>query len=183
MKIGFDLDRVFINYPPFVPYFLIDWLYKNQNSQELAYRFPKSPFEQLIRQLSHLAVFRPQIKNNVQFINNFPNPSENQLYLISSRYKFLKSLTYRLLKKYNLLKPFFSINLNDHDEQPHLFKERLIKAKKIDLYVDDDLDLLKYLSKHCAKTKFVWYNLTDYHPKLEKIIEINNLTQITYFLK
>lgn len=171
MKIGFDLDRVFIDYPPFVPYKLIDWLYKNHNTKQLSYRIPASVLEQFIRKITHLKPLRPPIKPNINFIQNFP--SHHTLYLISSRYKFLEKITYKLLKKYELSNLFSSIYLNTDNEQPHLFKERTINNLKLDLYVDDDLQLLQYLKDHCLKTKLLWYN-----PNGEEKSVIQGITKI-----
>lgn len=159
MNIGFDFDRVLVNYPPFVPAWLIDWLYRRHDRKTLTYRIPRSKFEQLIRRVSHFHLFRPKIASNVDFVCHFPqNPHHHNLFLISSRYKFLENITYKLLQRYGLKNAFCSINLNTRNEQPHLFKEKAIKRLKINLYIDDDLDLLKHLKKTCPKTKFLWYN-------------------------
>ena len=45
---------------------------------------------------------------------------------------------------------------NDKNEQPHLFKNRIIKAEKIEKFIDDDLDILKYLSENNPRVKFYW---------------------------
>lgn len=183
MNIGFDLDRVFVNYPPFIPSQVIDWLYKDHSTKRLSYRIPFSPFEQFIRKLSHFYLFRPKIKESIEFIHNFPlNPHPHNLYLISSRYHFLKDLTDKLLKRYNLLMPFVSINLNTKDHQPHLFKERVLKKLKIDLYIDDDLRLLEYLQKTCPETKLVWLDSNSCQ-KSPLIDTIHNLAEMNKFLK
>src|SRR3989344_2771214 len=61
MKIGFDFDKVFIDYPPFFPPSLINRIYKKQGGKALQYRIPKKP-EQLIRITTHFSLFRPVIK-------------------------------------------------------------------------------------------------------------------------
>ncbi|MEN9407220.1 MAG: hypothetical protein RLZZ455_436, partial [Candidatus Parcubacteria bacterium] len=61
MNIGFDLDKVLVNYPPLIPDGLIDRLYKKKIKGELVYRFPSKP-EQRIRKISHLSFLRPKIK-------------------------------------------------------------------------------------------------------------------------
>lgn len=161
MNIGFDFDRVLVNYPPFVPAWLIDWLYRRHDKKELTYRIPRSKGEQLLRKVSHFHLFRPKIQDNIEFVCHFPhNPHAHNLYLISSRYKFLENITHKLLRRYGLKDTFCSVNLNTKNEQPHFFKEKAIKRLKINLYIDDDLDLLKYLHKTCPQTKFIWYNPT-----------------------
>src|SRR3990167_6999758 len=110
-KIGFDLDGVFISGPPFIPKFLIEWLYK-QRRNSLLYRFP-GKLEQKIRDLSHIPIFRPAIKNNLLF---FKKTRLSNMYLISSRFSFLKQRTADWDKKNNFFgyfkKCYFNENLD-----------------------------------------------------------------------
>lgn len=184
MNIGFDFDRVLVNYPPFVPAWLIDWLYRRHDKKELTYRIPHSKAEQLLRKLSHFHLFRPRIFENTEFVCHFPNnPHHHNLYLISSRYKFLENITHKLLKRYCLKDVFSSVNLNTKNEQPHFFKEKVIKRLNIDLYIDDDLDLLTYLSKTCPKTKLLWYNPTHKtYPVSQGVITVTKIADIKKFL-
>lgn len=54
---------------------------------------------------------------------------------------------------------------NFSNEQPHLFKNRIIKNLKLDYYIDDDLSLLNYVAKNNPATKFFWLTsqLKDVH--------------------
>jgi hypothetical protein len=148
MRIGFDLDRIFINYPPFVPSKLIDWLYRN-HTDRLSYRIPHLLPEIWLRKLSHLPIFRPAMRDNVRFVQELGKDKKHQLFLISGRYSFLHDQSFGILKKYGLITPFEKIYLNDKNEQSHLFKSRIIKEEKIDLFIDDDADLINYLHQHC----------------------------------
>ncbi|OGH17352.1 MAG: hypothetical protein A3C30_04080 [Candidatus Levybacteria bacterium RIFCSPHIGHO2_02_FULL_40_18] len=150
-KIGFDLDGVFISGPPFIPKFLIEWLYK-QRRNSLLYRFP-GKLEQKIRVLSHIPIFRPAIKNNLLF---FKKTRLSNMYLISSRFSFLKQRTADWDKKNNLFGYFKKCYFNEKDEQPHKFKDSIIKKEKIKKYIDDDLDLLLFLSKENPNIEFYW---------------------------
>ena len=71
MKIGFDLDKIFVDYPPLIPDALIDRLYKRKTKNELIYRIPSRP-EQLLRQLSHYHGFRAPITDNITFLHSLP---------------------------------------------------------------------------------------------------------------
>lgn len=179
---GFDLDRIFINYPPFVPAKLIDWFYKDHTQKELSYSIPRSTFSKSARRLTHFSPLRPLIKQNIDFIKAFNSPS-HQLYLISSRYKFLEKVTHKLLKTSGLDKVFNSIYLNTQDEQPHLFKENIIKQNKIELYIDDDLALLQRLHKECPNTTLLWYNPFNKNRYHNGIFMITDLSEIKQFLK
>ncbi|MDO8570411.1 MAG: hypothetical protein Q7R97_02400 [Candidatus Daviesbacteria bacterium] len=193
MKIGFDLDRIFIDFPPFVPPRLIDWLYKrslreifslkDHCQKDLAYSIPKSPVSKLVRRTSHISPLRPPIKKNIKILSQILlNPTLN-LYLISSRYQFLEKLTYKLLHKYDLMTPFAKIFLNTSNEQPHLFKEKILKKLNLDLFIDDDLDLLRYLQTKNLKTKLLWYNPSCKNCETHGIDTVTNLAEIIEFIK
>lgn len=180
-KIGFDLDRIFINYPPFIPHFIIDFLYRNNFSKSLSYRIPKDSFEVLIRQLSHLPPFRPPIKDNIEFLHQFVK-THPQVYLISSRYSFLKDITHQLLKKHGLNDRFLKVYLNSQNEQPHFFKERIINKLNLGIYIDDDLALLEYLKQRCPKTKLFWYNPGSRLKIFQGIEVLKNLNDLKSYL-
>lgn len=156
MKIGFDLDKVFIDYPPLVPDAVIDRLYKKKSNGTLSYRFPSKP-EIFLRKFSHFPIFRPCIKENMDFLKSIPRKN-NKIYLISSRYGFLKKETEEILKQRGLDKLFDGIFFNFENYQPHIFKDQKINMLKLDIYVDDDFSLLKYVAKKNKKTKFFWLN-------------------------
>lgn len=156
MNIGFDLDKVFIDYPPFISPSLIDKLYKKKDNGVLIYRIPALP-EQLIRNISHLPVLRPAIKDNLEFLKSI-SKKDNKLYLISSRFKFLEKRTEKLVKRYGLDKIFDEMFFNYENLQPHIFKNEIIKNLNLDIYVDDDLSLIKHVARENTKTRFFWLN-------------------------
>lgn len=177
MNIGFDLDKIFIDYPPFIPDSLIDKLYKKKSNGVLLYRIP-GKLEQKIRILSHHPYFRPLLAKNLEFVKKLSNNKSHTLFLISSRFGFLKERTQRLIEKYHLDTIFSRMYFNFHNNQPHLFKSLILKKQKIDLFIDDDLPLLKYLAKVYPKMKFVWLN-SHTKGKISSTIEaITDLHQI-----
>lgn len=153
VKIGLDLDGVIIDKPPLVPKKLLEWLVHSHKNKGLAYRYPISWFEQLIRWLSHSPFFRPPIEPNLKFIKKLAKNKNYKLYLISGRYSFLKDRTWEWLKRHKIENLFEKIFINLKNEQPHLFKEKMIKNLKIDIFIDDDLLLTSYLSQAIPKTK------------------------------
>ena len=163
MTLGFDFDKVFIDYPPFIPYVFVDYLYKGslvfrKNRTKdivLHYRFP-GPFEQKVRILSHYPIFRHVIKKNIESLKRISGNKNYKTYLVSSRFGFLKNRTTTLLKKNKLENYFDGVYFNFENKQPHLFKEETIKKLKIDTYIDDDLDLALYLSKKIPTLKIYW---------------------------
>jgi hypothetical protein len=177
MNIGFDLDKVFIDYPPIFPSILFDKLYKKKDNGVLLYRIPTYP-EQLVRKALHYPLLRPPIKTNLDFLRSIPK-DKNKLYLISSRYKFLEGITSQLVKKHQLDSIFDGLYFNYENKQPHEFKNEVIKGLNLDLYIDDDLSLINYVAKHNRKTKFLWLNYRNHDkPKEKNVYSINQLNEI-----
>lgn len=146
IKIAFDLDGVIIDKPPLMPRWLIEWLFKGNSKNKLHYRFPKTRLEQFIRQLSHSSWLRPPIKKSLEIIKEMAANPRLKLYIISSRYSFLEQKTRQWLVRYLRLKDFTDVYLNIKNEQPHLFKEKILKKIKPDVFIDDDDLLIAYLS-------------------------------------
>lgn len=177
MNIGFDLDKIFIDYPPFVPDKLIDFLYKQKSNGILKYRIPSKP-EQFFRLLTHNPLLRPPIKKNIKFIKELAKKNANQHYLISSRFSFLEKRTGFLIKKYEFDKIFNGMYFNFQNKQPHIFKNKIIKKLKIDRYVDDDLPLLQFLAKNNPGKKFYWFNNNSSGPLGINLFAIKILSEI-----
>lgn len=150
LKIAFDLDGVIVDKPPLVPKALLERLFKGGGSNKLHYHFPHSLLEQFIRKLSHFYILRPPIKNNISFIKEIAKNGQYELYVVSGRYSFLEKETETWLEKRKLKGLFKNIYLNKGNEQPHLFKEKILKEIKPDIFIDDDEAIVDYL---CHKIK------------------------------
>jgi len=166
MTIGFDLDKIFINTPPLIPNSIIQRLYGQKINGKLVYRIPSQP-EQVFRKMTHHPLFRPPIKSNLNFLKSI-SKENNKLYLISSRYGFLKKETNQVITHYGLDKIFDGLYFNFSNEQPHVFKNKLLKELHLDIYVDDDLSLLQYVAKDNPKTKFFWLETDEYAHALKQ---------------
>ncbi len=177
MNLGFDLDKVFIDYPPLIPDSVLNHLYKKKANGILIYRIPSRP-EQILRGLIHLPFLRPKIKKNIEFLQSL-SKKDNKLYLISSRFSFLEKTTDKLTKKYGFDNIFDEMYFNFSNKQPHLFKDEILKKLKIDRYVDDDFHLIKYVAKQNKKVKFYWLNSQRRtHMLTRNITAISNLEDI-----
>lgn len=177
MNIGFDLDKIFIDYPPFIPDGLINKLYKQKSNGVLLYRTP-SKIEQLLRIFSHHYRFRPPIRENIEYVKRLTSRNNHKYYLISSRFSFLRKQTEIIVKKYGLDKIFDDMCFNFEDEQPHIFKNKVIKKQHISLYVDDDLQLLEYLAKKNPNTKFFWLNKNQTKSLRKNLFAIRHLSEM-----
>lgn len=177
MNIGFDLDKIFINFPFLVPSKIVEWFYKERTNHELKYRIP-SKIERIIRVFSHYPLFRLPITENINYVKNLTLANKNKYYLISSRFSFLKNRTDNLIKRYHFDKIFNTMYFNYENKQPHLFKNEVISKLDLDMYVDDDLQLLEYLSDKNPKTKFFWLNNKISKSLGENLIAIKNLSEM-----
>jgi hypothetical protein len=84
--------------------------------------------------------------------------------VISARFGFLDSNLKKWISEQGLNKTIKNIYINERAEQPHLFKQRMIKELELDYYVEDNLDIVLYLNDKALKlkTKIYWiYNLLD----------------------
>src|SRR5262249_16323700 len=96
----------------------------------------------------------------------------------SGRFGFLKKQTEKILRFYELDGFFQDMYFNNKNEQPHLFKNRIIQEKNIALFVDDDLTLLKFLAKENSSVLFFWLNEKNNQRLEENLIGITQLRTI-----
>lgn len=179
MKIGFDLDKIFINFPPFVPDEIINRLYKKKSNGTLLYRIP-SKLEQLFRLVTHHPLLRQPIKENISFVKDLGKKNNAKYYLISSRFAFLKKRTDEIIKKNGLNLIFDDMFFNFGNLQPHIFKKEIIAKIKLNLFIDDDLPLLLFLAETDSNVKFYWLNKNKTGQLSKNIFAI---TKLADFLK
>jgi len=156
VRIGFDLDGVIIDKPPFIPHSIMEKLVREHDHKKLSYRYPTSSFERKIRFWSHHPLLRPPIKKNIRLIKELYKSKNYKLFVVSSRYSFLEERTRQWFRFYKLRKFFEKVYINLEDAQPHLFKEEMIKRLKLDVFIDDDLPLLDYLRKQLKNVDLVY---------------------------
>lgn len=147
IKIGFDLDGVIIGKPFFIPNALMEILVRERHKKGLSYRFPESKLEINLRILSHYPFLRPPIKKNIKLIRELYKSRNYEIFVVSSRYSFLKNRTQEWFAHYNLHKFFKEIHINLNDEQPHKYKAKMIQQLKLNVFIDDDKPLLEYLRR------------------------------------
>jgi predicted phosphatase len=177
MNIGFDLDKIFINFPPFVPSKIIDFFYKERNNNGLRYKIP-SRLEQIVRIFSHYPLFRSPNVKNMRYMKSLALANKNKYYLISSRFDFLKNRTDKIIERFSLNKIFDAMYFNYSNNQPHEFKDKMVKKLNLDIFVDDDLDLLEYLIDKNPKTRFFWLNEKTSKPLKKNLFAIKNISEI-----
>ena len=111
MNIGFDLDRILIDTPPFIPSEIIDKFYKEKVDHKLWYKVPVkiSGLEKTIRIVSHSPFLRRPIMKNINFLRSISSGNKDKYFIVSGRFNFLKKRTDDIIKRYNFNKIFHSI--------------------------------------------------------------------------
>jgi uncharacterized HAD superfamily protein len=145
LKVGFDLDGVIIDKPFFVPKSIIEYLYRAHNGNHKKYRVPTCQLEILVRKLSHHWAFRLPLKKNLEQVKKIAQQPNIDAYIISGRYNFLENRTKQWFNVHHLNGLFKKVFINMSNDQPHLFKEKMIKKLSLDYFVDDDPVTWRYL--------------------------------------
>lgn len=177
IKVGLDFDGV-VAYNPF-RVMRAPWAYFKSNIlgiRKLTFFYPQSTWQQIFWRILHDSSILPAV--GIDLLQNIVAKELIEAHLITGRYSFLDDHLHDWLDKYKLKDLFKTINLNKHDEQPHLFKEKMIRKHNLDFYIEDNLDIVTYLhGKH--RTQIYWiYNIIDRHhphpfkyPYLKKALE------------
>jgi hypothetical protein len=178
LKVGFDFDGV-VAYNPFrVIRAPVTFLKQNiLGVKKLQFWYPQKRWQQIFWTILHESSVFPA--KGVDLLKEVTKEEKIEAHLVTARYSFLDDRLYNWLDRHNLRKIFKTINLNKKDEQPHLFKEKIIEKYKLDIFIEDNLDIVNHLHKKKWNTRIFWiYNLLDrWHPHpykypfLEKAIE------------
>lgn len=182
IKVGFDLDGVLLYNPARILRPIISLMKKKKvilHRDQLEFYVPEPGFGQFFWELLH--------KSSVWMAPGFEQIEELKRqkliepYLITGRFGHLQKDYLKWKEKMNADQLFVKNFMNDNDEQPHLFKERLIKELKLDVFIEDNWDIVQYLdrrlnnSKSTKKsTKIIWLTnimdfRIDYHDKVKSL--------------
>ena len=163
LRVGFDLDGVILYNPvrivrPIIAFFKNVFLHK----KELIFYYPKSPVSQWFWKLFHKSsIF---ISPGVNDLKMLVKQKKIKAYIVTARYDFLGSELKQWVKKNKFNSIFSGIYYNSQNKQPHFFKENMIKKLDLDVFVEDNWDIVDYLSNSIIKTRcsIYWiYNIFD----------------------
>lgn len=178
LQVGFDMDGVLLYNPARIVRPIISSVKRIFfHKKKLKFYYPKTNVEKLFWRLFH----KSSIYNapGLHEITRLVNEGKIEAYLITARYNYLGSSVESWVKKNKLEKTFKGVFYNSKDEQPHEFKERMIKKLKLDIYVEDNFDIVEHISKK-TNAKIVWiYNIFDRQilfsnkvPTLQKALDL-----------
>ena len=184
LKVGFDLDGVLLYNPARITRPIVTLMKKKKviiQREQLEFYVPKPGFEQFFWELLHESSMwlAPGFKQ----ITELKKAKIIEPYLITGRFAHLQENYEKWRKKMNADQLFVQSYINSKDEQPHLFKERLIKELKLDYFVEDNWDIVQYLdqqlglaSQQKKPVTIIWLSnildfRVDYHSKVKNLQE------------
>ena len=160
LRVGFDFDGV-IAYNPFrIVRAPIAFVKKNiLGVKKLEFFYPQAQWQQIFWRVLHDSSVFPA--KGMDLLEKLVKEEKIEAHLITGRYSFLDTHLDRWLIKHNVKNVFKTINWNVGDEQPHLFKEKMVKKYDLDIFIEDNLDIVKYLRNN-SEAKIYWiYNIID----------------------
>ncbi len=178
LRVGFDLDGVLLYNPARISRPIISIVKKLLFKKKgLRFYSPQTTWEKQFWKLFHRSsIF---IAPGLDEIKTMIKQKKIKAYIITARYSFLKQDLEKWLKKIDVDHYFSGVFYNEKDEQPHLFKERMIKKLKLDMFVEDNWDIVNYLltkSRSPSGQKIYWiYNIFDRNIKYKyKLSSLKN---------
>jgi hypothetical protein len=182
IRIGLDFDGVVAYNPMRIFRPVIVFVKKRVlGIKSVRFIYPEKKWQQLLWKVAHDTSVFPA--KGADLLRRFDR-DKYEFHLITARYSFLDDHLDRWLRKYHIKTYFHSINMNMKNQQPHIFKEEMIKKMKLDYFVEDNWDIVSHLKKKVNAKVFWIYNIMDrriiYPYKfpylqhaLEKITEMN----------
>lgn len=164
LKVGFDLDGVILYNPvrtlrPLSAFFSKLLFHKKTTS----FYIPKTKAENFLWLLLHKTSFVPA--RGLHQLRDLVHEGKIEAHLITARYASLTHDFEEWLKRINADDIFISHHHNERNEQPHEYKKRLIDTLKLDVFVDDNWDIVRELTAHAKRKpqpKIFWItNLLD----------------------
>ncbi len=180
LRVGFDLDGVLLYNPARITRPIIAFIKKNIFSKKTNnFYLPKSKIEKWCWHIFHKSslFISPGLNN----IKELVKKEKIEAYIITARYSFLKDDFENWLKKIEANKYFKGCYYNKKNEQPHIFKEKMIKKLNLDIFVEDNWDIVRYLNpkfkNEKLKVNIFWvYNIFD--KKIKYKYKFPSLTSI-----
>jgi len=160
IRIGFDFDGV-VAYNPLriirAPITFIKRRILKKHHTE--FYIPTSPLMKFLFWLPHQWSFFPG--KGMGYLKQLVQEGKVEAYIVSGRYGYLDAQIPTWLNQRGLQDVFTAVYANEQNEQPPLFKERMLKKLQLDYFIEDNLDIVEYLVMR-TKTRIYWiYNIFD----------------------
>jgi Txe/YoeB family toxin of Txe-Axe toxin-antitoxin module len=157
LRVGFDLDGVVLYNPARTARPLVAFVKRSiLRKKKTLFYVPKSGIAKLIWLLLHQSSFIPA--KGLNDIKKLIESGKIDPYIITGRYASLvgdfEKWTKRLEREYG----FTSFSYNRENEQPHIYKKRMMKEMNLDIFIEDNWDIVRMIksSSGAPKTKIFW---------------------------
>lgn len=160
IQVGIDFDGV-LAYNPFrVARAPVAFVKKHiLGATSTHFYIPKTSVEKTIWTILHESSIFPAV--GVGLLEELVHTKQIEAHLVTARYSFLQDNLYKWLQYHNLEHIFSSITINKNDEQPHVYKTRVINEMKFDYFIEDNWDIVNHAIRQ-SDTKVLWiYNILD----------------------
>ena len=128
--------------------------------KEVSFFVPKTGLQRAVWSLVHESSMFPSA--GASALRRLVTDGTIEAHLVTSRFGFLEPNLKRFLERWHLSDTFASIAVNRREEQPHRFKERILRTKKFTYYIEDNWDIVAYLTAQKLPTEIHWiYNILD----------------------
>lgn len=161
LRVGFDLDGVILYNPARIARPIIAQI-KHLffgKKRDLKFYHPKTEAEKWFWWFFHKSSI--YVAPGLDEIKRLVKTKKIKAYLVTARYSFLKEDLEKWLKKTKIDRYFDGIYYNKNDQEPHLFKEKMINKLRLDVFVEDNWDIVKYLARKKTCRIFWIYNIFD----------------------
>ncbi len=187
LQVGFDLDGVLLYNPARILRPVIAFTKRYfLNRDTKSFYYPKNRLEQLAWAILHKSSLWPA--PGLPYLRSLLRQNKIKGYVVSARYESLQSDFLYWMKKIDPDNLFSGRFYNNKNEQPHLFKKRMIETLNLDIFVEDNWDIVNHIvinsssknkNRRRSKTKVFWiYNFLDRHipyqykfPTLESVVK------------
>jgi len=164
LKVGFDLDGVLLYNPARIVRLPVSILTRILFKKKgIKFYIPKSEFEKIVWHIFHFSSLF--VAPGLDHIETLVKNNKIEAHIITARYSFLEHDLHRWEHKLDKNEIFKSINYNKKDEQPHLFKERMIKSLELDVFIEDNIDIVRHLTNKTSADVYWIYNIVDHFVK------------------
>ena len=160
IRVGFDLDGVLLYNPARIARYPVT-IFKRFffKKKQLKFYFPVRQWEKTFWRILHWSSLF--IAPGFDEIKKLVKDGKIEAYLITGRYSFLENDLRWWLKRMKIDHIFTGIHHNSKDEQPHIFKKRMINKLDLDIFVEDNFDIVSHLSKEGDRKIYWIYNIID----------------------
>lgn len=170
IKVAFDMDGVLLYNPSRIFRTLISKTKKANlfPRKELEFYHPQNKFEEWFWLFLHKSSFK--IAGGFKELEKMVQNGDLEIYIVSGRFSCLKADSEKWVKRLNRNNIFKEIYFNDDDQDPHLFKEKMLKKLNVDYFVEDNWDVVNYLYHQVElpdKKTEIWWVTNPFDQKID----------------